>query len=65
MQTIDGEMAPQLSQRRKLREGVGSQFYDAATYTQGPFARVPEALRPKPGRLSIVQQHVYEVSFCI
>lgn len=62
MQTIDGEMAPQLSQRRKLREGARSQFYEAATYAQGPFARVPEALRPKPGRLSIAQQRVYEVS---
>ncbi|XP_068669588.1 uncharacterized protein [Aristolochia californica] len=60
LQSIDGEIAPQLMLRRKHRDGVGSQYFDATTYSQGPFARVPEALRPKPGRLSIAQQRVYE-----
>ncbi|XP_077235419.1 transcription regulator [Tasmannia lanceolata] len=60
LQSIDGDIAPIVSFRRKQRDGVGSSFYDASTYTQSPFARVPEALRPKPGRLSIAQQRVYE-----
>ncbi|XP_068649486.1 uncharacterized protein [Aristolochia californica] len=60
LQSIDGEIAPQLMLRRKHRDGVGSQYFDATTYAQGSFARVPEALRPKPGRLSIAQQRVYE-----
>ncbi|XP_078446307.1 transcription regulator isoform X2 [Wolffia australiana] len=59
-QTIDTEISSALGFRRKQREGVGSAYFDAGTYTQGPFARVPEALRPKPGRLSMAQQRVYE-----
>ncbi|XP_077245049.1 uncharacterized protein LOC143885003 isoform X2 [Tasmannia lanceolata] len=59
-QDIDGDIAPSVSFRRKQRVGVSSSFYDASTYTQSPFSRVPEALRPKPGRLSIAQQRVYE-----
>lgn len=61
LQTIDAEIATSLDFRRKQREGAGSAYFDAGTYAQGPFARVPEALRPKPGRLSIAQQRVYEV----
>ncbi|KVH89220.1 CCR4-Not complex component, Not1, C-terminal [Cynara cardunculus var. scolymus] len=60
VQTIDGELAPQLSIRRKHREGVGPAFFDASLYTQGHVGVLPEALRPKPGRLSHSQQRVYE-----
>ncbi|KAI3844272.1 hypothetical protein MKW92_023019 [Papaver armeniacum] len=60
LQTIDGEIAEQLSVRRKHREAVGPAYFDATTYTQFPLSLVPEALRPKPGRLSLSQQRVYE-----
>ncbi|CAI9292306.1 unnamed protein product [Lactuca saligna] len=60
VQTIDGELAPQLAIRRKHREGVGPAFFDANLYTQGHVGVLPEALRPKPGRLSHSQQRVYE-----
>ncbi|KAH9788463.1 transcription regulator [Citrus sinensis] len=59
IQTIDGEIAQQLSLRRKHREGVGSSFFDPNIYAQGSMG-VPEALRPKPGHLSVSQQRVYE-----
>lgn len=61
IQTIDGEIAQQLSLRRKHREGVGSSFFDPNIYAQGSMG-VPEALRPKPGHLSVSQQRVYEVN---
>ncbi|XP_050387579.1 uncharacterized protein LOC126803899 isoform X2 [Argentina anserina] len=57
--TIDGEIGPQLSVRRK-REGVGATYFDANMYPQGSMGVVPEALRPKPGHLSLSQQRVYE-----
>ncbi|KAK9910902.1 hypothetical protein M0R45_034838 [Rubus argutus] len=57
--TIDGEIGPQLSVRRK-REGAGATFFDANMYPQGSMGVVPEALRPKPGHLSLSQQRVYE-----
>ncbi|KAG8391589.1 hypothetical protein BUALT_Bualt01G0203200 [Buddleja alternifolia] len=60
VQTIDGEIAQQLSIRRKHREGVGSTFFDATLYAQGQMGVLPEALRPKPGHLSHSQQRVYE-----
>ncbi|KAK4379437.1 hypothetical protein RND71_001299 [Anisodus tanguticus] len=60
IQTIDGEIAQQLNIRRKHREGVGPTFFDASLYTQGHIGGLPEALRPKPGRLSHSQQRVYE-----
>ncbi|XP_057952190.1 uncharacterized protein LOC131146551 isoform X3 [Malania oleifera] len=60
LQTIDGEIAQQLSLRRKHREGVGPSYYDASMYTQGPMGVIPEALRPRPGHLSHSQQRVYE-----
>ncbi|CAN4125895.1 unnamed protein product [Withania somnifera] len=60
IQTIDGEIAQQLAIRRKHREGVGASFFDASLYTQGHMGGLPEALRPKPGRLSHSQQRVYE-----
>ncbi|KAL0547689.1 hypothetical protein IC582_012113 [Cucumis melo] len=60
IQTIDGEIAQQLSLRRKHREGVNATFFDTGMYAQGPLGVVPEALRPKPGHLSVSQQRVYE-----
>ncbi|KAL6965062.1 hypothetical protein U1Q18_036119 [Sarracenia purpurea var. burkii] len=60
IQTIDGEIAQELSIRRKHREGVGPAYFDAGIYTQGHAGVLPEALRPKPGRLSHSQQRVYE-----
>ncbi|XP_010933666.1 uncharacterized protein [Elaeis guineensis] len=59
VELIDGEISPSFAALRKQRETSGSAYYDAGTYAQGPFARVPEALRPKPGRLSLAQQQVY------
>lgn len=61
VQTIDGEIAQQLTVRRKHRESVGATFYDASVYSQGQMSALPEALRPKPGNLSQSQQRVYEV----
>ncbi|KAL3814967.1 hypothetical protein ACJIZ3_016235 [Penstemon smallii] len=60
VQTIDGEIAQQLSARRKHRDGVGTSFFDSSMYTQGQMGVLPEALRPKPGQLSHSQQRVYE-----
>ncbi|XP_065859281.1 uncharacterized protein [Euphorbia lathyris] len=60
IQTIDGEIAQPLSLRRKHRDGVGPTYFDANIYTQGSMGVVPEALRPKPGHLSVSQQRVYE-----
>ncbi|XP_038898360.1 CCR4-NOT transcription complex subunit 1 [Benincasa hispida] len=60
IQTIDGEIAQQLSLRRKHRDGVNTTFFDTGMYAQGPLGVVPEALRPKPGHLSVSQQRVYE-----
>ncbi|KAF5731634.1 Ccr4-not transcription complex putative isoform 1 [Tripterygium wilfordii] len=60
IQTIDGEIAQQLSIRRKHRESIGQFFFDANVYAQGPMGVLPEALRPKLGHLSLSQQRVYE-----
>ncbi|XP_022867508.1 CCR4-NOT transcription complex subunit 1-like isoform X1 [Olea europaea var. sylvestris] len=60
IQTIDGEIAQQLSIRRKHRESVGPTFFDASLCTQGHMSALPEALHPRPGRLSHSQQRVYE-----
>ncbi|XAR63221.1 hypothetical protein NMG60_11023087 [Bertholletia excelsa] len=60
IQTIDGEIAQQLAIRRKHREGVGPAYFESGLYTQGHVGVLPEALRPKPGRLSLSQQRVYE-----
>ncbi|XP_057807321.1 uncharacterized protein LOC131021995 isoform X2 [Salvia miltiorrhiza] len=60
VQTIDGDIAQQLSIRRKHRESVGATFFDASLYAQGQMGVLPEALRPKPGHLSHSQQRVYE-----
>ncbi|KAG2672226.1 hypothetical protein I3843_13G029000 [Carya illinoinensis] len=60
IQTIDGEIAQQLALRRKHREGVGPTYFEANMYTPGSMGVVPEALRPRPGHLSLSQQRVYE-----
>ncbi|KAG0490342.1 hypothetical protein HPP92_007205 [Vanilla planifolia] len=60
VELIDVEIGPSFAAIRKQREAAGAAFYDAGAYSQGPFARVPEALRPKPGRLSVSQQRVYD-----
>ncbi|XVF22765.1 hypothetical protein REPUB_Repub12eG0199200 [Reevesia pubescens] len=57
IQTIDGEIANQLALRRKHRDPA---FFDPSMYGQGSMGVVPEALRPKPGHLSLSQQRVYE-----
>ncbi|XP_020592534.1 CCR4-NOT transcription complex subunit 1 isoform X2 [Phalaenopsis equestris] len=57
---IDATIGPSFAAIRKQRESAGSAYYDAGAYSQGPFAQVPEALRPKPGRLSVAQQRVYD-----
>ncbi|KAJ6679399.1 CCR4-NOT TRANSCRIPTION COMPLEX [Salix purpurea] len=59
IQTIDTEIAQQLV-RRKHGDGAGQPFFDASMYTQSSMGVVPEALRPKPGHLSVSQQRVYE-----
>ncbi|KAF9687700.1 hypothetical protein SADUNF_Sadunf02G0120300 [Salix dunnii] len=59
IQTIDMEIAQQLL-RRKHRDGVGPAFFDANMYTQSSMGAIPEALRPKPGHLTVSQQRVYE-----
>lgn len=61
VELIDGEIGPAFAAIRKQREASGSAYFDAVTYAQGSFSRIPEALRPKPGRLSIAQQQVYDV----
>ncbi|KAL9175940.1 hypothetical protein ABFS82_02G145600 [Erythranthe guttata] len=61
IQIIDGEVAQQLSTRRKHRESVGSAFFDANLHALGQAGvMMPEALRPKPGHLTHLQQRVYE-----
>lgn len=61
VELIDGEIGPAFAAIRKQREAAGSAYFDAVTYAQGSFSRMPEALRPKPGRLSLSQQRVYDV----
>ncbi|XP_020095725.1 CCR4-NOT transcription complex subunit 1 isoform X2 [Ananas comosus] len=60
VELIDGIIGQAFSALRKQREAAGAAYYDAITYTQGAFTRVPEALRPKPGRLTPAQQRVYD-----
>ncbi|GMI98283.1 hypothetical protein like AT1G02080 [Hibiscus trionum] len=57
IQTIDGEIATQLVLRRKHRDPT---YFDTSMYGQSSVGVVPEALRPKPGHLSLSQQRVYE-----
>eukprot|EP01018_Ginkgo_biloba_P022479 Gb_12251 [translate_table: standard] len=60
LRDFDDVISHSLLVRRKQREAMGHAYYDATVYSQGPLARLPEALRPKPGRLSGAQQRVYE-----
>ncbi|XP_057867287.2 uncharacterized protein LOC131074644 isoform X3 [Cryptomeria japonica] len=59
LRDLEDVIGPALSSRRKQRETLGPAFYDATVYSKN-LARLPEALRPKPGRLSSAQQRVYE-----
>lgn len=61
IQTIDTEIAQQLVRRK---HGDVQTFFDTSMYTQSSMGVVPEALRPKPGHLSVSQQRVYEVFTC-
>jgi hypothetical protein len=58
---LDEAIGPALAMRRNQRDLAGTVYYDAAFYTGNNLARLPEALRPKPGRLTNGQQRVYEV----
>ncbi|CAI0400959.1 unnamed protein product [Linum tenue] len=60
IQTINGEITQQLKERRKHRDSVGQTLFETNMYTQASLGVVPEALRPKPGHLSLSQQRVYE-----
>ncbi|KAI5070413.1 hypothetical protein GOP47_0014756 [Adiantum capillus-veneris] len=60
LRDLEDVIGPPLAHRRKQREAMGVSFYDASFYSQGHLARLPEVLRPKPGRLSNAQQRVYE-----
>lgn len=60
LRALEDVIGPSLAMRRKQRETIGPAYYDATVYAQGNLARLPEALRPKPGRLSPAQQRVYE-----
>ncbi|TXG46399.1 hypothetical protein EZV62_028102 [Acer yangbiense] len=48
LQTIDGEIAQPLSQRKKHRESVGPPFCDASIHTQGSMGVLSETLHPPP-----------------
>lgn len=54
-------IGPALSVRRSKRDGNSAAYYDASFYSGPTLARLPEILRPKPGRLTNAQQRVYEV----
>ncbi|GAA0150692.1 mRNA polyadenylation factor [Lithospermum erythrorhizon] len=60
IQAIDVEIAQHLALRRKRREGGAVAYIDSSLYTTGHMSVLPDALRPKPGRLSHSQQRVYE-----
>ncbi|KAL8129102.1 hypothetical protein V2J09_018257 [Rumex salicifolius] len=58
VEIVDAEIAQQLALRRK--QGLGSSMYDASGYAQSSISVLPESLQPKPGRVSLSQQRVYE-----
>lgn len=62
LEIIDAEIDQQLALRRK--QSLGSSMYDASGFAQGPMSILPETLQPKPGRVSLSQQRVYEVQIC-
>lgn len=61
LRDLEESLKPSLNLRRKQREALGPTFFEATLMSQTNLARLPEALRPKPGRLSTTQQRVYEV----
>lgn len=61
LRDLEESLKPSLNLRRKQREALGPTFFEATLMSQTNLARLPEALRPKPGRLSTMQQRVYEV----
>ena len=52
---LDEVIGHPLVVRRKKREMMGAVYFDASVYSQGNLACLPEALKPKPGRLSPTQ----------
>ena len=58
---LEEGIAPVLAVRRADRIRTGSAYYDKYIYTNQNLTSLPEALRPRPGRLSSAQARVYEV----
>ena len=52
---LDEVIGHPLVVHRKQRETMGVVYFDASVYSQGNLARLPEALKPNPGRLSPAQ----------
>lgn len=65
LRDLDDAIGPVMSTRRASRERMGSALYDKVIYSSSNLAPLPEALRPKPGKLSNAQQRVYEVRICL
>ncbi|CAM6118665.1 unnamed protein product [Calypogeia fissa] len=59
LRDLEDAIGPALAVRRTQIKS-GATMHDASTYCGGNLGRLPEALRPKPGRLSPSQQRVYE-----
>ncbi|XP_024374833.1 uncharacterized protein [Physcomitrium patens] len=57
---LEEVIAPVLALRRTDRLRLGSAYYDKYTYANRNLSSLPEALRPRPGRLSAAQARVYE-----
>ncbi|KAG0586505.1 hypothetical protein KC19_2G096200 [Ceratodon purpureus] len=56
---LEEVIAPVLAVRRTDRIRLGSAYYDKYVYTNQNLTPLPEALRPRPGRLSSAQARVY------
>lgn len=57
----DDNLAASYANRRKHRERTGQPYYDMAVYAASRYpSTLPEALRLKPGGLSVTQMRVYE-----
>lgn len=65
IQAIDADIAQQLLLRKNHIDGVETSFYDPTMLSQNSVSLIPESLGPKPGRLSLSQQRVYEVLFLV
>lgn len=57
---LEEVIAPVLQARRNERSRAGPAYYEKYIYTNSSLASLPEALRPRPGRLSTAQSRVYE-----